>query len=594
MSGFTGVTGGDMKFVEQNDRATMQTKRYKDKTLCAEARLLLKFEKDSVFYETSGYLVVISGVVLNLHLLKKKYYAAHTGELCLLMMAVHGDSFAHHLRGSFSGMVWDKKRERLLLFTDHTGSKPLFYAGNDSLFFFASELTGLTDLMRHNHFDYHLNETSAFQMVTYGFLLEDFTIIQEAKKLTAGQYLVSEAGECQTYFYNHFFYLPDNAMTESEMIETADALFLQAVQRVTDKNREYGYENFIPLSAGMDSRMVTYAARKLTDKPAYNFTYSQTGFYDETTAEKIIESIHNHWIFKPGNDGFSLFDVDGPVRINQGLLSYYGAAVVNDLFSQLNYCNMGVILTGLRGSGTISTCNAGLLDKNTVFTDAFSTRLSPHLLHRLDMDGLHRKYIYLELFSLYNAGFGGFNMGSPLVFAQHTESYSPFLDVDFLEFSLTIPFEMRYNNRLYDAWMIEKYHDATQFLHNGNRYIGGEKRYRQKPVIHVGKRYYSLRDLPRLSVVYLLRQCGLCPKIAGDGGFDSCHNVAPIGYWYFTNERLKAHLDLYFDHHINRLLHYPELYEECSRLYLTGNGIEKNMVLTLLSVVGLLFGDSDV
>jgi len=594
MSGFKGVIGADMKFVEQADRQKEHTVRYKDNSICVEATHLLKFDQDSVLYETPGYLVILNGIVLNLHLLKNKYFAGHAGELCLLMMAVHGDSFAHHLRGSFAGLLWDKKQQRLLLFADHTGSKPLFYSGRGSDFFFASDLSDISSVLRHNHLSFHLDETAALQMLTFGFLLEDFTYISEVKKLTAGQYLVWSAGKWQTHFYNHFFYLPNHSANKTDLIKEADELFVQAVKRVTDKNEEYGFENYIPLSGGMDSRMVTYCARKITDKPAFNFTYSQTGFYDETIAEKIIESVHNHWIFKPGNDGFSLFDVDAAVRINQGLMSYYGAAVVNDIFSQMNHCKMGVILTGLRGSGTISTCNAGLLDKNSLFTDAFSCRLSSHLIHRLNLDELHRKYIYLELFSLYNAGFGGFNMGSPLVFGRHTESYSPFLDVDFLEFSLTIPFEMRYKSQFYDDWMIEKYKEASLFMHNGNRCIGGEKRYKKKPVIRVGKRYYSLRELPRLSVVYLLRQWGILPKIEGDSGFESCHNTTPVGYWYYTNEKLKSALDLYFDNHIGRLRAYPELYGECSRLYLSGNGIEKNMVLTLLSVVGLLFGDSDV
>ena len=63
-------------------------------------------------------------------------------------------------------------------------------------------------------------------------------------------------------------------------IECIDAAFRKAVERAIRKNEEYGYSHFLPLSAGLDSRMTNRIAHGLAKTPIYNITYSQTGFFD--------------------------------------------------------------------------------------------------------------------------------------------------------------------------------------------------------------------------------------------------------------------------------------------------------------------------
>ncbi len=585
MPGFLGVINRKSNGFKPNDRSDLLIHKYQDALLYAETRWINKFHHDKVFHESDRFLVVTDGVIFNLHKLLRHYQCDDLGNLCEEMYEVDGENFFRHFRGSFSGLIWDKAHQKLILFTDQIGDKPIFYARvNDSLVF-GSELGFVVDYFRNTEIYYTLNEQAAWQMVTYGFLLEENTFVKETSKLCAGRYLVWTEDKVEIKSYHYFFYQPDESMSDNDIIACTDDLFTQAVERQTNKNEEYGYQDIAPLSAGMDTRMVNYCIRKVTGKPTLNFTYSQRGFFDEALAKEIAGVLKNPWIFKTGDQGYSLYNLDESVKINSGHMAYYGVAVVDDIFSEMNPDRFGLIHTGLRGSGTISTYNPGGITSQNIMTDAFSSHLSVKMQRYLDVHAIHSKYQYLELFTLYNCGFGGLNMGSPMVFRQQTESYSPFLDVDFLEFCLTIPFEKRYDNKIYDAWMLAKYPEAARFMHNGTRYIGGEKIHKRKPVISVGKRFYSLSELPRLLMLSLMRKAGLAEKIIPDQGIDSPHNVAPVGYWYSTNEELRCFLDHYFNQNISRLNAFSELKKDVMTLYFTGNGMEKNQVLTLLAVL---------
>jgi len=56
---------------------------------------------------------------------------------------MYGDSFVDHLVGMFSIVLWDRRRERLLLIRDRFGIKPLFYADTGKTLLFASEIKAI-------------------------------------------------------------------------------------------------------------------------------------------------------------------------------------------------------------------------------------------------------------------------------------------------------------------------------------------------------------------------------------------------------------------------------------------------------------------
>ena len=48
------------------------------------------------------------------------------------MYGKEGDAFCNKFRGSFSGLFYDINTKKLIVFTDHIGDKPIFYAESGS------------------------------------------------------------------------------------------------------------------------------------------------------------------------------------------------------------------------------------------------------------------------------------------------------------------------------------------------------------------------------------------------------------------------------------------------------------------------------
>ena len=68
---------------------------------------------------------------------------AEDGELALTTYLAFGPSFAEKLNGAFAFAIADTARNRLLLYRDRAGTKPLFYCVKDGILLFASQLKGL-------------------------------------------------------------------------------------------------------------------------------------------------------------------------------------------------------------------------------------------------------------------------------------------------------------------------------------------------------------------------------------------------------------------------------------------------------------------
>jgi len=183
-----------------------------------------------------------------------------------------------------------------------------------------------------------------------------------------------------------------------------------------------------------------------------------------------------------------------------------------------------------------------------------------------------------EIDRLYGLSFGCNLLGSPLVLQHVTESYSPFMDVDFLEYVLHIPTWRRRNYRMYDAW-IKTYYPAAAQWHHKFVQIG------HRPVmVMLCGRYMPLRTLPKRIWQWVLKHVlGLDTYVLREG-----ESMNPYDSWYQDNHRLRANMDTYFRTHIAVLNSNPSILKRADELYRKGAVYDKCKVLTLLSAINRL------
>lgn len=537
-----------------------------------------KFMDDKLFEENNDYFVVTDGVLLNTIELKEKYKTSSLFETLVAMYKINGDRFIAELRGSFSGVFLDKKTDKKIVFTDHIGTKQIFWAIVEKELVFGSEINYLVQYYKCNKLPYHLSERSSYHLLTFGFMIEDNTIFKQFKKLLPGHYILAQNGKIEIKQYFILDNTPNYEQNEEEIISNIDLLFKKAVRRAFDKDVEYGYKHLVGLSGGLDSRMTTWVANSLGyGENIVNFTFSQSDYLDETVPKKIASDLHHEWIFKSLDNGTFLKTIDEVVKINSGGALYYGLAHSKSCLDLIDNSKFGIIHTGQLGDVVIGTFFSSL-DDNKVYSlndGAYSSML----LKKVMQEDIKNDYKNEEIFKLYTRGFTGANQG--LLIAQQTnETYSPFYDVDFMSYCLTIPVKYRFRHKIYKKWILSKYPDAANY--KWEKINGTIKDY---SVVIMG-REVLMKTLPIKLLSFLLKKAGIKKD-----SIATKNHMNPLDYWYQTNQSLRNFMDEYCETNIVLLDGFVELKKDCEFLFSKGSNVEKNQVLTLLSVMKLYFGE---
>lgn len=582
MPGFLGYIGDAGDGFKKEFRSYLISEQKSGKFWFVERRTLDKFLLDKPFYEDEYFILLVEGVVLNRRTIEKRYGATSFTDAIITSYSKNGDTFFNEFRGSFSGLLFDKRKETWVIFTDHIGDKQVFYSEQNGNLIFGSEMGFLVEYCKSNSYALTLDEQAAYMLLTYGFFIEDHTIVNEIKKLNAGYYLRIKNQKVELIQYHRFTNEPDYSNSTEEFIEGIDHYFRNAVKLQFDKDLEYGYKHITTLSGGLDSRMTVWVAHDLGYTEMLNTTFSQSNYLDETIAKQIATDLKHEFLFKALDHGSFLKNIDSAARITYGGAVYLGMAHGKSLYDLLDFKPFGIMHTGQIGDAIIGTFykkpEHGI--KHKIGDGAYSIRL----IERLNDYTFQYEYANVEIFSLYSRAFTGANQGL-LAFQETTESISPFTDVDFLSFCYSIPVEKRFKHKIYIDWIFSKYPNAAEYPWEKTKRI--IERIGEQQIVYIGGKKIPKNRIPQWFIGAVKRRI-LPPKKGKPWNcLDSAFHMNPFDYWYNENEDLKHYFDQYFQEHIARLPS-DKLKTDCQFLYEQGVVTEKAQVLTLLSTLRLI------
>jgi asparagine synthase (glutamine-hydrolysing) len=581
MPGFLGVHKGNtnlLNYFANCNRLDLINDKIYSESVYLERRTINKFLNDKLFQENEKFIIITEGVILNSKDLMEKYQKNDFELTVLEMVQRNPVDFFKEFRGSFSGLVYDKQSDCLQIYTDHIGSKQVFYSQTDKGFCFGSEINFLIEFYKNNGLRYSLDVTGAYFLLSFGYMLEDYTLFKELKKLKPGHYLKFQNGTFEITQYFRLNNTPDYNLSEEEIVNKTDSLFRIAISRQFEKDNEYGYKHLTSLSAGLDSRMTTWVANDMGyGKDIVNMTFSQTNYWDENTPKAITIELKHEWIFKSLDNGLCLYSIEPMVKITSGGALYSGNPHEKSMLDLINTQLFGIMHSGQIGETIISAYWRSF--KNDIFSTLQDWAYSKDLLKRLNLNILKGTYENEEMFLLYGRAFAGTNQGL-LMSQESLETCSPFYDVEFMNFCLTIPLKLRFGHYIYYKWVVTKYPGAAKYPHNE----GGKITSKKHLWIRIGNRYIKSNGLPKRIWNYLLRKAGFTKS-----KISTKNHMNPFNYWYETNQEVKSYMDSYYQTNINRLSEYPELQKDCINMYENYTVIEKTQVLTLLAVMKLYF-----
>lgn len=238
-----------------------------------------------MFNQTKNIAIVFNGEIygyqnIKINLPQYTFKTSSDTEVIIALYETYGENFLDKLPGMFAFAIWDDNKQLLLAARDRFGEKPFYYAfGKNRELIFASEIkaiiaTGLVEPI--------ISKESIKHYLEKLYVNPNKTIYKNIYVLPAAHILKYGKEELSIYRY---WNLPktDNSISEKEAIFKFKELFKEAVKKQLVADVPVGA--FI--SGGLDSTTVTAVATKL--KPNLKtFSFGYEGEKNELKFAKIV------------------------------------------------------------------------------------------------------------------------------------------------------------------------------------------------------------------------------------------------------------------------------------------------------------------
>ena len=470
------------------------------------------------------------------------------------------------LRGTYCGAHRVLDPGRWTFFTDHIGSRPLFYYLDEARFILSSSVAAVARAMREAGLTTKLDRHGAYALLTYGYCVDQLTLVAGVRTLEAGRTLTLDlpAGTVREGRYYRPPVEPSFGGSLEDAAAELDELFVQAVRRAFERDRQAGLRHAVTLSGGLDSRMTALVAQELGYGEQLHLTFSQSGAPDERIARRIAADLGHEWLYYALDGGDYLLAFEALAPLLEGRVVVTGAAHAFGLYRLLDWGALGMLHTGQHGDVVIGRSTARPPRPDLLGTGAMDLQL----IDRLADHAPAHPHATPEEHLLANRFFRGNN--AALAVAQATtETYAPFTDVDVLDLCLSLPAEYRERHRLYKVW-IDRHRRAA------DRYPWARTGARPTAAsVTVGRHAYTANE-----VVERLRRAT---------GTSNRPGMMPLARYYAEGDRLRPTLDAYAAAELDRLGD-DRLRDDAAGLYRHGTATNKLAVVSLLSATKYLLG----
>lgn len=517
-----------------------------------------RFRDDKCFFEDECLLLICDGVLLN----KKDLFRSNgcTSMKELLLQVLSGGTTVARWSGPFTGFVYDKTKRKGYAWGNQTGDASCFYSFDEKnkKLFVSNNFNILVDRVGCGVLD---EKTSHF-LLTYGFVPDDGTISSNIKRINPGYLLHLVEDGISTEEYHKFTWSKPVDMTMGQAVEGLDHHFRKAVRFCFEKDIEYGYKHHLAdLSAGLDSRMVSWIAKDLGYKDITNISYSQSQTDEYRFAAQLGGKFLNEFFHHSLDDATFLYDIDEMAKLQFGLGCYYSISGGYQWLRFINFSNYGLEHTGQLGDVIVGSYLHNEVQTVNLNGGRYSSLLPLRFHVRLEDYKCH------EDFMMYARGFKGI-LNTHYLRNNFTYAVSPFLDLEFMEYCASIPLKLRLDSKLYWKWLDTKYPVAASF-----------------PSSRMRNDWKAISFFHRLENKASYELYGLGYKLGLFKSSVNRNHMNPYQYWYETNDHLRNFICNYYNKEHYLICDYPELSKEVSILYNSNNAINKLMVISLLAIV---------
>lgn len=171
---------------------------------------------------------------------------------------------------------------------DRLRSIPLFYAGTGEALFVADDPHLLVGRLSPP-----LSEESAAEFLATGFVTGPWTLYRGIRQLQAGECLLyrRQSGAARTIAYAQFWH--GDFFAGGDLADRLDGILLRVFRRLLSSTR--GKQIVVPLSGGLDSRIVASMLRRLDTENVTCFTYGVKDSREVRISREVALALDYDW-----------------------------------------------------------------------------------------------------------------------------------------------------------------------------------------------------------------------------------------------------------------------------------------------------------
>ena len=173
-----------------------------------------KFHHDCILEGNNLLVVLLAGVVFNrLELIsegKNKTWFDTVSDLYYR----NGETFFKGLNGSFNGILFDKKKDKWIFFSNIQSERPVFFSKLNNTLIIASKINLIKNELSIINQRLSLDLDGAYMLLTHGYMFEGYTLFKEVRRVRAGYYGVYEDLK---FHENEYYRFSNEASTKDSL-----------------------------------------------------------------------------------------------------------------------------------------------------------------------------------------------------------------------------------------------------------------------------------------------------------------------------------------------------------------------------------------
>lgn len=200
--------------------------------------------------------------------------------------------FLERLNGEFAIVI--DAGDRIFCAVDKLRSIPLFYSLEEDDFLLTDTAYFLKDKS-----NFRLNEKNAAEFMVAGYVTGEETLFDGIKQVKNGEFLIYQKKDkfLKTSSYFRFLHGTYFEASELQLLEMLDEVFVNIFSRLIDSTVKKGKKLAIPLSGGLDSRIIIGMLKRLGVNDVTCISYGRKGNRESLISKKVSEALGYKWLF---------------------------------------------------------------------------------------------------------------------------------------------------------------------------------------------------------------------------------------------------------------------------------------------------------